>query len=346
MQRTRKYFSRLTWPAMLAATFVCTPLTTSQAQDKKADKKEVVKDDNKKSTPQEANPEEHVGAPAPMTPQDEALMAAVRNGETAQVLKLLDAGANAHGRNRDGWSMLHYAAGGGVPEVVLMLLDRKAEPDTRHKTGVTPLMMAAEAGHLEAVRLLLERGADAALTSKEGHSALDMARAKNRSQVVEVLAPLTKKPNAKPVKPVNNTDDANNVAIDDNDVARERALTDAATKGRTSSVEKLLDQGAKPNSQNQDGWTALALAAKSGYVDTVRALLERGADPNAKHKTGMTALMLAANGGHTQTVEALIEGGADVDEVNKASGESALAMATKHNYAEIIKVLKAAGAKG
>jgi ankyrin repeat protein len=130
----------------------------------------------------------------------------------------------------------------------------------------------------------------------------------------------------------------------DNDAKLESELADAAAKGRTATVEKLLAQGVRPNSANSKGWPAIALAAKSGYVDTVVTLLEKGATINAKHKTGYTALMLAANGGHAKTVQTLLDHKANVN-ATKDGDDTALSLATKHGYNGIIAMLKAAGAK-
>lgn len=64
---------------------------------------------------------------------------------------------------------------------------------------------------------------------------------------------------------------------------------------------------------------------------------------NAKNQNdwGMTALMLADN---IEVVKLLLAKGADVNAKNK-SGRAALMYASEKGYTEIVKILKAAGAK-
>jgi ankyrin repeat protein len=61
----------------------------------------------------------------------------------------------------------------------------------------------------------------------------------------------------------------------------------AALIGDLIKVQTLLENGANPNTKDNNGWTPLHWAAFKDYVDVVRVLLERGADP-----------WIADNGGH------------------------------------------------
>ncbi len=67
-------------------------------------------------------------------------------------------------------------------------------------------------------------------------------------------------------------------------------------------------------SRSFEAW--LLEAAKKGQTDVVRRLLENGVDANAKEKDGTTALMLAAGMGHLAVVRLLLESGADVHSMN------------------------------
>jgi ankyrin repeat protein len=89
----------------------------------------------------------------------------------------------------------------------------------------------------------------------------------------------------------------------------------------------------------------LIIAARSGQIGLVRLLLERGADVNARDKeTEATALITAAHQGHVQVVEILLQKGADVNAKDK-SGKTALSEATRYNHEDVVKLLKARGAK-
>jgi hypothetical protein len=70
-------------------------------------------------------------------------------------------------------------------------------------------------------------------------------------------------------------------------------LLDAATRGRTEEVRKLLEHGANPEAKDKNERTPLMLAAQHGHADTVRLLLDRGAKAGARDHDGWTAYGLA-----------------------------------------------------
>jgi ankyrin repeat protein len=67
----------------------------------------------------------------------------------------------------------------------------------------------------------------------------------------------------------------------------------------------LLDAGAVPNTQNEEGITPLMNAAWFGCRDSVRELLRRGADPLTRDKKGRAAKDLAAEREHREVEELL-----------------------------------------
>ena len=77
---------------------------------------------------------------APVTPLGSAAAA----GMTDVVRALLDAGADANARGRDGgFTALHAAAQGGNVALAQLLLERGADPAARTDEGKTPLDLAA-----------------------------------------------------------------------------------------------------------------------------------------------------------------------------------------------------------
>jgi hypothetical protein len=70
-------------------------------------------------------------------------------------------------------------------------------------------------------------------------------------------------------------------------------LLDAASQGRTASVQDLVAKGAPLETKDKNGRTPLMLAAQHGHAATVRFLLEKGADPAARDQAGATAWVLA-----------------------------------------------------
>jgi ankyrin repeat protein len=78
-------------------------------------------------------------------------------------------------------------------------------------------------------------------------------------------------------------------------------------------VERLLQSRANPNAALVSGETVLMTCARTGEAAGVRALLTRGATVNVKEPGhDQTALMWAAAQGHPEAVDALLRGGADV----------------------------------
>jgi len=66
-------------------------------------------------------------------------------------------------------------------------------------------------------------------------------------------------------------------------------LSEAACYGETEIVELLLENGAHPNSQNDQGRTPLWRAGYNGCEEVVELLLEKGADPRIENNNGEPA---------------------------------------------------------
>lgn len=145
-------------------------------------------------------------------------------------------------------------------------------------------------------------------------------------------------------------------------------LWTAARKGDAAAVKTLLERGADVNAKFRYGATALSYAADKGHVEVVKLLIERGADVNVKDTFYKAQpIIWATFKGHARIVQALLDKGAEgIDEaLGIAAGEgkvevvrvvlakggakpealsSALATAEKNKHAEIVELLKKAGA--
>jgi len=84
----------------------------------------------------------------------------VRGRHEATVRLLLERGANADVRDKDGGTALHWVAEDGHEATARLLLERGADIDARDKAGWTALYRAVGSRHEAIVRLLLERGPD------------------------------------------------------------------------------------------------------------------------------------------------------------------------------------------
>jgi|ERR1700722_9991274 len=82
---------------------------------------------------------------------------------------------------------IHLASYRGKMADVLALVEAGADVNVQGDLGSTPLHEAAEQGHAEVVQYLLAHGASAHLKNELGETPLDVARAKGRSDIVEYL---------------------------------------------------------------------------------------------------------------------------------------------------------------
>lgn len=146
-------------------------------------------------------------------------------------------------------------------------------------------------------------------------------------------------------------------------------LLAAARKSDVEKVKALLAKGADVNAKSPYGATPLFFACDRGSVEVVRALLESGADANVRDKFyGATPLGWALSKGKPEIIRLLVEKGAketdqamnfavngnhlEVAKAALAKGgfkqealDKFLAAATRKGHAEIIELLKGAGAK-
>ncbi|MEE9141687.1 MAG: ankyrin repeat domain-containing protein [Gammaproteobacteria bacterium] len=227
----------------------------------------------------------------------EELFEAIRNGDSATVVRLLEAdpliakernpdGATAimlakyHGQNEIAKELLRApivldvfeACALGLKDRTRGLLEQKPSiVHMRYEDGFTLLGLAAFFGHLAILNMLLELGADPNLASS----------------------------NKMKVRPIHSA-----VAHRNPDVALEM-------------VRVLIENGAKTNAAQHGGWTPLHQAAAHGLTEIVELLLEAGADPTVVSDDGKTALEMARAGGHEEAaapLESVVVANADAGE--------------------------------
>ena len=114
------------------------------------------------------------------------LMREALHGNTEEVQKLIDQGAEVNQKDHNGRTALMFAVINSHYETVKMLLEHGADVNVRSNGGGTALMGAASAGDLRTVQALLDHGADleprlpdtnesaATLAASHGHE--DVAR--------------------------------------------------------------------------------------------------------------------------------------------------------------------------
>jgi ankyrin repeat protein len=125
---------------------------------------------------------------------------------------------------------------------------------------------------------------------------------------------------------------------------RDTILPEAVGRNRLDLVPRLLKLGANVNGIGPTGRTSLAeLVMRNAPLSTVNYLLAEGADPNIAARSGRTPLAQAAINGNAAMVRLLVNHGADVN-LSTPTGHPAIFYASRHHYADIVALLRKAGA--
>jgi len=90
-----------------------------------------------------------------------------------------------------------------------------------------------------------------------------------------------------------------------------------ADSGHTDMVQYLLELGADPNAQTEQGVTPLMYASQWGYRDIAELLLKNGANPNLAPFDGNTALIASVKAGNDSIAELLLDYNAEVNVANR-----------------------------
>jgi len=254
---------------------------------------------------------------------------------------------------KDGKTPLHWAAYSGHKEAVQLLLDYKSEINRSDKLGVTPLQGAAFSGRPDITRLLIDKGADINAMDNYGTTILDAAsyvkhaashvqRCATASLLLERGAAVNGGKTG--FLPVNRF-----ISIGDIDCTR-----------------KFLAHGAKLNTRDVNGYTAMHWVAKGAYVskeellaaklylgsavqpliplgparykELFDLLVESGSNPNARNNLGETPLHLAAIANNLVVAKALIAFGADISARDR-NEETALFFAVRKGSTDIVRLL-------
>ncbi|MEG4495174.1 ankyrin repeat domain-containing protein [Microcoleus sp. D3_18_C4] len=278
-----------------------------------------------------------------------AVVEAVRQGDTQTVRHYLDLGINANSRVND-QNLLHFA---GSKEVAELLIAKGADVNAKDTFGGTPLHSAALSDRIkvaqtliakgadvnawgetqfelcnficttplffarspEMAKLLIAKGADVNAKNKYGMTPLHMARSK---AIAKILLAAGAKINIKE----DNAQNGKSTAL----------LHNAAQIGFKELVQQLIKDGANVAIRDDYRRTPLHYAT----TKEVAALLML--DVNARDKSGNTPLHLAVDRGSQDIAELLIANGARVN-VRNENGQTPLYRAIAIGHNEIAALL-------
>ncbi|XP_056132041.1 protein phosphatase 1 regulatory subunit 12A isoform X3 [Lampris incognitus] len=228
-------------------------------------------------------------------------LAACSSGDTEEVLRMLDRGADINYANVDGLTALHQACIDDNVDMVTFLVEHGASINQPDNEGWIPLHAAASCGYMDIAEYLISQGASVGVVNSEGETPLDIAEEEAMEELLQ------------------------------NEINRQGVDIEAARKEE----ERIMLRDARQwlnSGQIQDvrhaksGGTALHVAAAKGYVEVLKLLIQAGYDVNIKDYDGWTPLHAAAHWGKEEACRILVENLCDMDLINKV-GQTAFDVA-------------------
>uniref|UniRef100_A0A674P4R9 Protein phosphatase 1 regulatory subunit n=1 Tax=Takifugu rubripes TaxID=31033 RepID=A0A674P4R9_TAKRU len=219
-------------------------------------------------------------------------LAACSSGDTEEVLRMLDHGADINYANVDGLTALHQACIDDNVDMVTFLVEHGASIDQPDNEGWLPLHAASSCGYLDIAAYLISQGANVGGVNSEGETPLDIAEEEAMEELLQ------------------------------NEINRQGVDIEAARKEE----ERVMLRDARQwlnSGQIQDirhaksGGTSLHVAAAKGYVEVLKLLIQAGYDVNIKDYDGWTPLHAAAHWGKEEACRVLVENLCDMDLINK-----------------------------
>ncbi|XP_054669645.1 protein phosphatase 1 regulatory subunit 12A isoform X9 [Grus americana] len=228
-------------------------------------------------------------------------LAACSSGDTEEVLRLLERGADINYANVDGLTALHQACIDDNVDMVKFLVENGANINQPDNEGWIPLHAAASCGYLDIAEYLISQGAHVGAVNSEGDTPLDIAEEEAMEELLQ------------------------------NEVNRQGVDIEAARKEEERIMLRDARQWLNSGHINdvrhaKSGGTALHVAAAKGYTEVLKLLIQAHYDVNIKDYDGWTPLHAAAHWGKEEACRILVENLCDMEAVNKV-GQTAFDVA-------------------
>jgi ankyrin repeat protein len=210
-----------------------------------------------------------------------ALHWAIERNDVDLVQRLIKAGANVNAKNDYGSTPMSEAAVNGDVAVLDALLKAGANVESPNPDGQTALMVVARTSNVDAARLLLAHGANVnAVEQWHDQTALMWAAAESQPAMVKLLV---------------------------------EAGADVNARSKVHDWERQVTAEARAIARPSGGLTPLLYAARQGCLDCVKVLAEAGADLDLGDPDNVSPLLTATLNGRWDVAKYLIEKGANID---------------------------------
>uniref|UniRef100_A0A6P4FCE5 Inversin n=1 Tax=Drosophila rhopaloa TaxID=1041015 RepID=A0A6P4FCE5_DRORH len=246
--------------------------------------------------------------------------------------------------DEDGFTPLHLAVIQGNLAMVNLLLANKADVNAVDNEGHSVVHWATVCGEVESLRAVLAAGASVAKPDANGgtplHYAAQMCGASHDSKQqassssssrlsLEILGILLSHPQS---------------SVDVQDKDGRQPLLWAASAGSAKAVIALVKAGARVESSDKDGLTALHCAGSRGHTECIDTLIGLcGAPTDLIDSNGCTALHYAVTLGHADATARLLDLEADPNRQDRKGRTPAHCGCSKGQF-ETLKLLKERGA--
>lgn len=214
-------------------------------------------------------------------------------------------------------SPLHQAVINNNNEMIKMLIAAGSPVNSGSPTHDPLVITTIKNGNEIATRLLIEAGANLACVSTEGESPLVAAFQQGNIEMFKLVLKHSK-------------------ALDKKEI--EELLFKAVNSNNLTIVNDLLEAGVSANALH-DRLPAIYFAAKNGFTDITNALLKAGAKPDSYNRVGISALRISIKKGYAEVVQALLEHNATID-FHASYTPSPLMLAQEFGHPEVVRVIE------
>jgi ankyrin repeat protein len=240
------------------------------------------------------------------------LVDAVKSGNKAAAITLIDGRADVNAPEADGTTALHWAVHQNDLDLADRLIRAGAKVNASNDFGATPMSEAAVAGNAEMVERLLAAGADVESPNADGQTALMVVARTSNVDAARALLRRGAKINAV------------------EQWRGQTALMWAAAQSQPAMVKTLVAAGADVNARSKinnwqrqvtaepraiyrpaGGLTPLLYVAREGCVECAKYLVDAGASLNMADPEEVSPLLLAVLNGHYDLAAYLIQKGAN-----------------------------------